>query len=713
MAVLSPPVVSKFPQSQERQPFAGAYRGLVNLLRLGLSEDGNASRDSSATVEGIIPRHVLRRLLSALQFRDPGTVRHGRRVALLAVALAEHLGWDGRQLKVLEVAALLHDVGKLGVPDTILFKPAKLSEDELELMALHYGIVLDLLQACRVDPEVLQIVCQSQVAYAGTDGQKRLNFAPHLGARILAVADAYESLSGARTYRGARNHEEIMDILQDGVGRKFDGNVVTALERHVSLHGLPFESHVEELDDTIRRRSPASIDELHDVNELCYIFNNLYILESLYDGFFILDADFKIRCWNRGVENLLGYSLLKMYGQPWSKRLQSVDNQPATQDPALTEESASLVEQAVQTGRPVVAQMGISRADGRQLDVEIQVVPLIDEEGRLLGVLQILRDQTRSGRRRTGELAELKLAASRDALTSLANRGELELQLSRLVIDYSRDHQHPFSVIFSDADHFKSINDTHGHAVGDQVLIDLARLLEQETYSGELVGRYGGEEFVVLCPDTTLEEAMRRAERIRHSIEVSQVGGDHRLRVTASFGVSQSEPGDTVEKVLHRADQALYQAKHTGRNRTCSITTADTPNEPPTPEQQAENTPSAFEFTSTFVATVPNDLIVYKLSGFIHDNHAKLLDVTTSRVLLRAGHPSLFGMWGSLPKHQPVELELTFDDRASGAKTGRQAAAKCNFQIKVRPQGWLWNAEVFQKRALQISQDLRQYFAGV
>ncbi len=696
--------------ARPRGMFVGAYRGLVNLLRLGLTDDGETLRDPAATLEGIIPRHVLRRLLAALQFRDPGTIRHGRRVAILAVALAEHLGWEGRQLKVLEVSALLHDIGKIGVPDTILYKPAKLSEDELELMSLHYGIVLDVLQACRVDREVLQIVCQSQVVCNGVDALKSLNYAPHLGARILAVADAYESLSGARTYRGSRHHDEIMDILKEGIGRKFDGNIVTALSRYVNLRGLPFADHVEELDDTLRRHGPESIDDLHDVNELCHIFSNLYILESLYDGFFILDADYRVRCWNRGVETMLGYPLLDMYGQPWSSRLMT-DGSEAHED-GQSYESAPLMEQALQAGQPVVAQMVMTRTDGRKLDVEAQAIPLFDDQGRLLGVLQILRDLTRSGRRRSGEIAELKLAASRDALTSLSNRGELESQLSTLVIDYSRDQTRPFCIIFADADHFKNINDTHGHGVGDQVLIDLARLLEQETYSGELVGRYGGEEFVILCPDTALEEGVRRAERIRHAIELSHVGGIKSLRVTSSFGVSQSEPGDTVEKVLRRADQALYKAKHSGRNRTCSMMVNEKSQAQTSEAAATAPTDAEFTFETSFSANVPNDLIVYKLSGFIHDHDAHLVEVTTARVVLRAGQTGLFGFWGSQPKHQPVEIEMNFDDRAAKPVSGRKAAPMANFQVRVKPQGWILKSDIFKHRAFLIAQELKHYFAG-
>ena len=105
------------------------------------------------------------------------------------------------------------------------------------------------------------------------------------------------------------------------------------------------------------------------------------------------------------------------------------------------------------------------------------------------------------------------------------------------------------------------INDTYGHKVGDQVLVDLTRTLQNETYSSEVIGRYGGEEFVILCPDTDLESAVRRAERLRHAIAKSSIGGMATLNVTSSFGVSTARLGDTVHTLLERADACLYRAR--------------------------------------------------------------------------------------------------------------------------------------------------------
>jgi putative nucleotidyltransferase with HDIG domain len=136
-----------------------------------------------------------------MHFRDAATVSNRRRALSIGMA---YLGWDGPQQKVLEVASLLHDIGKVGVPDNILFKPGKLSSDEAELMSLHHKIGIDVLQACRVDNEVLKFIVEAHSHYHGTiGGHRRIGANICQGARILAVADAYDSLSTDKSYRDA------------------------------------------------------------------------------------------------------------------------------------------------------------------------------------------------------------------------------------------------------------------------------------------------------------------------------------------------------------------------------------------------------------------------------------------------------------------------------------------------------------------------------
>ena len=148
-------------------------RLLLGLMTLHKRADLTGQSSAPESLAGIISKGVLRSLMSALHFRDAATVRHSRRVAQLATGIAKHLGWESQQITLLEVAALLHDVGKIGVPDNILFKPGRLSPDEAELMDLHHNIGVDVLQACRVNKEVVKFIVQAAHHYHGYIGRTR------------------------------------------------------------------------------------------------------------------------------------------------------------------------------------------------------------------------------------------------------------------------------------------------------------------------------------------------------------------------------------------------------------------------------------------------------------------------------------------------------------------------------------------------------------
>ncbi|OYT92883.1 MAG: GGDEF domain-containing protein [Burkholderiales bacterium PBB3] len=171
---------------------------------------------------------------------------------------------------------------------------------------------------------------------------------------------------------------------------------------------------------------------------------------------------------------------------------------------------------------------------------------------------------------RTAELtqanAELERLATEDALTGVNNRRRLDEKLVELEHLYHRTHRE-FALLMIDADHFKRVNDTHGHAAGDTVLRALARQLQASTRSTDFVARFGGEEFVILLPDLTdAAEAIAVAEKIRHNVKASQI--DVVGQVTVSIGVALMSPSDIgPESLLERADQALYQAKSAGRNK--------------------------------------------------------------------------------------------------------------------------------------------------
>lgn len=165
----------------------------------------------------------------------------------------------------------------------------------------------------------------------------------------------------------------------------------------------------------------------------------------------------------------------------------------------------------------------------------------------------------------------LKKQARTDPLTEALNREGIEKEIIRQYALFQR-YKTPFSVIILDADDFKKINDTHGHAIGDRVLLKIVAAMKKYLRETDLLARWGGEEFLGLLPNTGLESARGVAERIRSHIEdlEMELSPDSKIRFTCSLGVSTAGEQDKgYEETIHNADAALYRAKNTGRNRVC------------------------------------------------------------------------------------------------------------------------------------------------
>ncbi|WP_019568663.1 diguanylate cyclase [Thioalkalivibrio sp. ALMg13-2] len=157
----------------------------------------------------------------------------------------------------------------------------------------------------------------------------------------------------------------------------------------------------------------------------------------------------------------------------------------------------------------------------------------------------------------------LEQAAQTDPLTGLANRRAAESVLQRHAASVRR-YGVPVAVIGMDIDHFKAVNDTHGHAIGDAVIAGIARILQSSVREPDSVARWGGEEFLIVAPEIGREGALQLAERCREAIAREPIAG---VRVTASFGVTSFGPQDSLDAVLKRADKMMYRAKEEGRNR--------------------------------------------------------------------------------------------------------------------------------------------------
>ena len=197
---------------------------------------------------------------------------------------------------------------------------------------------------------------------------------------------------------------------------------------------------------------------------------------------------------------------------------------------------------------------------------EVALLYLIRVHGFLVLLLVLvtavatLREQLHRELTRSEALQEL---ATTDPLTGLANRRATMDALEREA-ESARRYGHPVSVIAVDVDRFKRINDEHGHHVGDQVLEEVARLLAAEARQVDVVARWGGEEFLIVLPQTRRAEAARLAERTRRALATARPGG---VEVTATFGVTELREGENIDELLVRADRLLYGAKRDGRDQ--------------------------------------------------------------------------------------------------------------------------------------------------
>lgn len=675
---------------------ADSSRILMTLLSLVRAADETSDAPLGGQYDDIVKPGVLRSLLSALHYRDEATVYHSRRVAMAAVGIAGELGWDEEELRLLEIAAMLHDLGKIGVPDSILRKPAALSPDEAELVAQNHNVGLTILQACRVNNRVIELVAQAARCPVAVHGSNRSNGDMQLGARIIAVSDMYDSLIHDQSYRSHLSHSEAINALIES-DRQLDRNVIAALRRWLAGGGQTLLADQKHAADVIRAGAPIDTTTIGQASSLCHAFAYLHILESLYDAYYIADSDLRLVVCSHGLTHVFPDSSF-VPGEAWSRRLIGGIDERGNALP----DHAYPLHKVLESNHPHCTILRLPSQDGQRHEVEFHAIPLQDARGGLHGVAEIIRDLSHSKRNAT-LYTELREAANQDPLTGVANRGQLENRLEDLFADYAQgEDAEPFSVIFLDLDHFKRINDTYNHATGDEVLVNLVRLLEDELYSGETLGRYGGEEFLILCPGTDLDHAVKRAERVRRAIQNARLVAKHDISVTASLGVAVVDAEDTQQSVLQRADQALYDAKRSGRNRVCYRNAGDAGSSSHT---VASRQTARFVHETSFVACMADDILVYKLKGFVQDHGARLLDVKPNLVSLRLGETTLTRRWGRTADRQSVEITVTISEHETQRK--RSATRRVKLDVTVTPVGKAPDEATFETRALRSVELLR------
>jgi diguanylate cyclase (GGDEF)-like protein len=208
------------------------------------------------------------------------------------------------------------------------------------------------------------------------------------------------------------------------------------------------------------------------------------------------------------------------------------------------------------------AEVYLLHRDGHRLPVLIRAAPLTDEKGEIIGAVEVFSDNA-ARLALAHRVQDLQKKALLDSLTDLPNRRFIEMQLRSKLDEMER-----YGFLFIDIDHFKEINDRNGHDVGDKVLQMLARTMNNSLRPFDVLGRWGGEEFVAVTPNVDVDALSTIGNRLRSLVEKSRfTAGSRVIRVTVSIGATLSKRDDSEEELIKRADQLMYKSKAAGRNR--------------------------------------------------------------------------------------------------------------------------------------------------
>ncbi len=520
---------------------------------------------------------------------------------------------------------------------------------------------------------------------------------------MIAIVDAFDSMTTDQVYRRAMSHERAMQELFASAGTQFDPSLVQEFAAFRACDQRALRERVAQR--WLRELDPETANSYWELTsapvsrgttETTRWFEKK-LLENMHDAVVFVDVGMRVLEWNRGAERLTGIPAGSMMERLWSPIVLQMQNEKGE----WLAESDCPVRCALQSQVQSLRRLTITGRGGRAVLVDAHAIPVISGEGAVLGAVLLMHDASgeASLEQRCQSLYE---RATKDPLTQVANRAEFD-RVHEMFLRAHREQQVSCSLIICDLDRFKRINDTYGHPAGDEVILALANVLKGVCRAGDLVARYGGEEFVVLCADCDNAQAVRLAEQARKAlaqIRHPSLGGQS---VTASFGVTAAQAGDTAETMLRRADRALLMAKEQGRDRVVQLGGDAEPAGPANPCLDAG--PSAC-VEQRLVTGVPLWVAVEKLRGFIADHCANVLRVEANQVemLVEVGPPKRARRFGDRPTVFRVVVKL---DEEGGGQDGREsdhrtAWARTRIRVTISPE------KSRERRRLQIADRARE-----
>ena len=508
-----------------------------------------------------------------VEFRNGESGLHVRHVNILTEMFLRHLSshtehyrFSQSEISLISTASALHDIGKIAIREEILNKPGRLTTEEFEEMKKHSAIGAQMLKELPIHQEeplvkVAYEICRwHHERYDGRgypDGLKGDEIP--IAAQIVALADVYDALTSERVYKPAFSHEKAVEMISEGQCGAFNPLLITCLQ---ALSGSIQKELRNDTPARAQQREMRNIaEELLRHKELTASERTLQLLEHermKYNFFASLTDEIQF-------EYIVAPAMVTLSAQGASQlNLPEIIMDPL-HNPAATalmdEKEQADLSQALRDTTP---EHPIVRYDCRiTFQGERRWTRIIaratwsqDEPPQYLGAIGKAIDIHDSH----VKLSKLEQMASHDRLTGLLNHAAAREQIEARM--EARPHNQ-FALALLDLDHFKSANDTYGHAFGDQVLVHMAEALQQSVRVGDIAARIGGDEFLIFLEYSQDVEPV--IQRIYSAIDGGQC---ENFRISVSMGVSCSqEAGNDYTALFNMADHALYAVKRAGRGQ--------------------------------------------------------------------------------------------------------------------------------------------------
>jgi diguanylate cyclase (GGDEF)-like protein/putative nucleotidyltransferase with HDIG domain len=539
-----------------------------------------AGRVHLATVEA---------LATAIDARDQVGKGHVRRTQIYAVGLGNIMGLAADDINALRTGALLHDIGKLAVPDHILNKPGSLTPAELEKTKIHSLVGASILEKVGFDYPVVPTVKYHHECWDGSgypDGLKADEIP--LTARILTVADAFDTLRGARPYRSAMTRQEARRILKDETGTRFDPSIVRtfmihlpALEAEIDAAGLSYRD--SEIND-IGIDTHSYVEQIKLANREVF---SLYELAREFSS--SLNLNETLDMFAAKIGEFVPYDTCIVYLLDETRRTATaahVDGHSAevliSRRIKVGQGATGFALDTIKTVENVDPALDFvySQSELAGQYLTLAAVPLTADD-KLIGAVTIYsRELEHYGQENIRLLEtisriasdaigkslthdEAKAHAMTDPMTGLPNARSLQIHFEKEVARAGRSNT-SFQLLMLDLDGFKAVNDSFGHKVGDKMLAQIGRVIREQLRDYDFLARYGGDEFVALIPETTSIDVSDLCHRIEHAVgHFSLQVSEHKFAsVGVSLGASgYSKDGDTFDQLIVAADRAMYECK--------------------------------------------------------------------------------------------------------------------------------------------------------